>query len=117
MSGVAKSRKDLLREYRERTQTGGIYAIRNSVSGKVLIQSTTVISKAENLLTFSKATGSCVHPPVADDWKEHGAGAFSLEILETLDKKIEQTDAEFRDDIRALEDLWREKFPSDSLYR
>ena len=111
-----KSRKALLREYRDRTETGGVYAIRNGATGRVLIQSTTAIEKAASLIAFSKATGSCVHPLLADDWKAFGPDAFSLEILETLDRKETQDDAEFRDDIRELEALWREKLSGTPLY-
>jgi hypothetical protein len=111
-----KSRKALLREYRERTETGGVYAIRNNATGRVLIQSTMTIEKAASIIAFSKATGSCVHPLVADDWKAYGPDAFSLEILETLDRKETQDTAAFREDIRALEDLWREKLSGTPLY-
>jgi hypothetical protein len=116
MSADKKSRKELLRQFREECETGGVYAIRCLPEGKLLILSTTTISKAENQLAFAKTTGSCVHPLLADDWKKYGDNAFSLEILETLDRKDTQTQEEFRDDIRALEELWREKFETRLLY-
>jgi hypothetical protein len=110
------SRKEMLRAYKEAKQTGGIYVIRNVKTGTMLLQSTRTIEKAANLLSFAKMTGSCVHPLVADDWSRYGADAFELEILEKLDKKETQTDAEFAEDIRALEELWREKLGAEKLY-
>lgn len=116
MSADKKSRKELLREFREKTETGGVYALRNTTTGKRLILWTTTISKAQNQLDFSKMTGSCVHPLLADDWKKLGADSFALEILETLDRKDTQTNEEFREDVKALEELWREKLQTEGLY-
>jgi hypothetical protein len=110
------SRKELLRAYRDEKQTGGVYAIRNAETGKALLLSTLTISKAANLLDFSKTTGSCVNPLVADDWARYGPAAFKLEILETLDRKETQSDGEFADDIKALESLWREKLGPAEVY-
>ena len=105
-----------MQEYKERTITGGVYLIRNAVTGKALIQSTSTIEKAKSLLEFSKSTGSCVHPVLAYDWVSHGPEAFSLQILETIEKKDTQTTEEFKEDIMALEELWREKIGEDKLY-
>jgi hypothetical protein len=116
MGGSGKSRKELVREYRERTQIGGVYGIRNKSTGKTLLQTALDIDKAPNQFEFSKITGSCVHPYLADDWVKYGAGGFELEILETLEKKETQTPEEFREDIRALESLWREKIGEKTLY-
>lgn len=112
-----KTKKELMREYRERKETGGVYAIRNVSTGKTLILSTGSIEKAPNLFEFSRMTGSCVHPALADDWAAQGPDAFRLEILETLDRKETQNPEEFRDDIRALEELWKEKYQNEDLYR
>jgi hypothetical protein len=116
MSADKKSRKEFLREFRAEKETGGVYAIRCATTGKRLIQSTMTIAKAENLLAFSQATGSCVHPLLADDWKKYGPDAFGIEVLETLDRKETQTQDEFREDVRALEELWREKLGNSSFY-
>lgn len=109
-------KKAMLRAYRERKVTGGVYGYRNRVNGKFLIQSTTDISKAGGLLAFSKEMGLCPHPLLRDDWDSSKGEVFSLEILETLDKKAEQTDAEFADEIRTLEALWRDKLGQAVLY-
>ncbi len=38
-----------------------------------------------------------------------GAQAFTLEALEELEQKLEQSQAEFMDDLKTLEQLWRDK--------
>lgn len=111
-----KSKKEMLKEYRERKEIGGVYSILNERTDRRLIQSTTTIGKAESQLAFARATGLCVHPLLADDWKKFGPEAFSLEILESLEKKADETSEEFTDNVRTLEALWRERFPKEALY-
>ena len=109
-------RKAMLRAYRDRKVTGGVYGYRNATNGKILLQSTCDITKAANLLAFSKEMGLCPHPLLRDDWGASGGSAFSVEILETLDKKEEQTGEEFAADVRTLESLWRERLGATGLY-
>jgi len=116
MAASKQDRKALLREFREAPETGGVYAIVNRVTGKKLVLSTTTLSKAQNALDFAKATGSCVNPTVADDWAHHGPEAFECETLETLNRKSEQSPAEFAEDVKALAELWKEKIPPESRY-
>jgi len=111
-----RSKKEMLKEYRDRKEIGGVYSIRNERTERRLIQSTTTITKAESQLAFARATGLCVHPLLADDWKAFGPEAFTLEILETLEKKDTETPEEFTDNVRTLETLWKERFPKEALY-
>ncbi len=109
MSEAKPSKKEMLRAFKAEREVGGVYAIKNTAKGKALIQSTTTISKAKSLLDFAKMTGSCVHPLLADDWKASGPDSFELEILETVERKADQTEEEFRDDITIMEGLWRDR--------
>lgn len=106
----------MLRAYRERKVTGGVYGYRNRANGKLLLQSTSDISKAGNHLAFSQEMGLCPHPLLRDDWDSSKGADYTLEILETLDKKPEQTDGEFADEISTLEALWRERIGQSVLY-
>ena len=111
-----RSKKELLRAFKEEREVGGVYAIKNRATGRALIQTTTTISKAKGILSFAKLTGSCVHPLLADDWKRDGPDSFELEILETLERKDEESGAEFAEEVRALGELWAERFPDKTRY-
>ena len=50
------------------------------------------------------------------DWNKYGAAAFSLLILETLEKDKDQTDAEYRDDLKTLLELELDKHDPAELY-
>jgi len=81
-----------------------------------LLQRTDDMQSAHNHLSFSKSTGSCLQPPLQEDWARYGAGAFIIEELELLEKKAEQTDREFREDLDVLLEYWDEKLPRDERY-
>jgi len=111
-----QSKKDMTAAYKEKKKTGGIYAVRNRVTGRVLLGAAPDIEGFRNRFAFSQATDSCVQPKLCDDWNTYGASSFVLEVLETLDKKIDQTDREFTDDMAVLKELWLEKTDPASLY-
>lgn len=101
------SRRELSRAYKERRQHGGVYTITNTRSGRYLIGHAANLASVRNHFDFAVTTGSAVHPKLRDDWAAFGAEAFRLDILEELDQKPDQSEAEFRDDLELLEQLWR----------
>lgn len=113
---MSLSKQELKRQYRERKQEGCVYCITHTRSGKRLILSTQESEKAQNLFAFAVSTGPCIHPLIAEDWEADGAGGFQVEILEALERTPTQTDQEFAEDIKALEELWRGNFAPGRLY-
>ena len=111
-----QSKKEMAAAYKEKKKIGGIYAVRNSVTGRALLGSAPDMEGFRNRFSFSQATDACVQPKLDDDWKAYGAAAFVLEVLETLEKEEEQTDREFADDLKTLKELWLEKLDPESLY-
>lgn len=113
-----QAKKELIAQYKEkqRKKTGGVYAIRNTQNGKRLLLSAADLQGAKNRFDFAKNTDLCPLVQLSGDWKALGGAAFEFEPLETLEKKADQTDREFQDDMKTLEDLWREKLGGDPLY-
>lgn len=110
-------RRRLLRDScRQRHTAGGVYQIVNIQTGKRLICAQRDLDGSKNRFDFSVMTGSCVHPRLAQDWSLCGPQAFRFEILEQLEKKSEQTDRQFDEDLEVLRGLWLEKFESRELY-
>jgi hypothetical protein len=100
-------RKEIINAYKERELRGGVYTITNTVSGKYLIGHAANLKSVQNRFQFAITTGSPVHPKLQKDWNELGAKAFVLGVLEELEQKPEQSQAEFMDDLKTLEQLWR----------
>lgn len=110
------SKKELLAKYKERKVVGGVFAVRNSANNKMLVQSATNLQAAKNQFEFSQQTGGFTHMKLQEDWKKYGNSVFTYEVLEELEKKETQTDKEFSEDIKVLEQMWLEKLSSYDLY-
>lgn len=111
-------RRELVRQYKETWPEAGVYCIRNSHSGKVLVGSTPNLPSLRSKLAFAESTGmaGALDHRLMDDVRRHGFGILSLEILETLQPPSEATEKEIRADLATLEALWREKFDAALLY-
>lgn len=109
-------RKEIRNEYKERKQLGGVYKIANTLNGKYLLGYAANLNSIQNRFQFAITTGSTVHPKLQKDWQEQGAQAFTLEILEELEQKPGQSQAEFMDDLKTLEELWRANLDTSKEY-
>lgn len=109
-------RKEIINEYKERRLYGGVYTIANTLNGKYLLSHTANLQSVRNHFQFAVTTGSTVHPRMKKDWEELGAKAFTLEVLEELEQKPEQSQVEFIDDLKTLEQLWRANLDASKEY-
>lgn len=111
-----KSRKDLIREYKERRASGGVYKITNKVNGKYLLVNDIDLKGAKNRFNFSVKIGSGVNLRIAKDFKEFGGENFTFEILEEIEMEDGQSTNEFKEDLKTLEEIWKEKFDPSKSY-
>lgn len=114
-------RRELVAEYKRSHPEAGVYRVVNSQNGKQLLGFALNLGSVRSKIEFARSTnsssglGALSHKLLADA-RQFGLEAFSLEILEVLDIRPEQTDAEIRADLAALEALWREKLDPATLY-
>ncbi|MDL2323529.1 GIY-YIG nuclease family protein [Ruminococcaceae bacterium OttesenSCG-928-A16] len=101
-------RKELQQQYKQRPVIGGVYCIRNTQTGRCLLQQTTDIAGSKNRLDFARITNDCPMHQLKEDWNTFGAASFAFEEKEKLEKKAEQTNEEFRKDLQALLEMWQE---------
>ncbi len=112
----AQSKKELLAKYKEREQIGGVFLIRNTITNKILLNSTYDMQGSKNSFEFSLKTGSSPSRKLQKDYREYGASAFLFEILEELKKGENQTLEEFQSDVNLLKEIWVEKLADKELY-
>ncbi|MDD2534577.1 MAG: GIY-YIG nuclease family protein [Eubacteriales bacterium] len=110
------SRKEINEQYKQRQIIGGVFLYRNTENGKILIDASVDLRGSINRFAFAQSTGSCVNFKLQKDWIEMGAKAFLFEVLEELEKSEDQTDKAFKEDIKALKELWQEKISHDACY-
>ncbi|MBN2353062.1 MAG: GIY-YIG nuclease family protein [Spirochaetales bacterium] len=103
-----KSRKDLLREYKERKKTAGVYRIRNTLNGKSFLASTLDLDGRLNSHRFRLSAGSHPNEALQRDWNGLGADAFAFETCETVAVK-ETPGFDPEAELSLLEEIWIER--------
>ena len=77
-------RKELVREYRERKASMGVYAVRCEEADKIWVAATRHLDKQKNSLWFVLGSGSHPNRTMQSTWNAHGESAFHYEALEEV---------------------------------
>jgi len=101
-------KKALTREYKENARPMGVFQIRNTINGKVLIGTSVNLPAILNRHKAELRLGGHRNRALQQDWNEFGADAFEFEILDTLPAS-DRPAYNPADDLKALEELWLEK--------
>ena len=103
-----KTRKEIHREYRERVKPSGVFQIKNTVNGKVLLGSSLNLEGPLNKHRFMLKINGHPNHELQKDWNELGADYFSFEILETV-QLSGHPNFNLKDELTLLEEIWLEK--------
>ena len=103
-----KTRKELNREYQERPRPAGVFQVKNTVNGKVLLGSSLNLDGALNGHQFMLKIGSHRNKELLADWNEYGADKFVFEILEEV-RVRDDPNFNLGDELTLLEMIWLEK--------
>ncbi|MCB2205075.1 GIY-YIG nuclease family protein [bacterium] len=110
-----QSRKDIIREYKERKHTAGVFIIKNTANGRFLLGSSLNIEGPLNKHRFMLQIGSHRNTEMQKDFREFGSEAFVFEILETIEPS-DKPGFDIDDELKLLEEIWVEKLqPSGEL--
>jgi len=109
-------RKALIRAYKENPRPAGIFQVKNTVTGRVLIGPTADLSGMLNRQRFQLEMGSHPDKELQADWNELGADAFEFGVLDTLEPG-EDASITQAEDLRALHRIWLETLDVSGLYR
>ena len=104
-----KSRKDLVREYKGRKKPAGVFQVKNTTNGKILLGSSLNLDGALNSHKFMLQIGKHRNEEIQKDWNAFGKGAFTFEILEIVQEKENDPDFNADDELTLLEQIWLEK--------
>jgi group I intron endonuclease len=103
-----KSRQELIREYKERKKPAGIFQVRNTANGKILLGSSLNLEGPLNSHKFMLTIGKHRNAALQKDWNEFGGDKFVFEILEVVKVK-DDPDFNLEDELTLLEQIWVEK--------
>jgi hypothetical protein len=80
-----QSRRDAIRDYKERKVTHGVFAVRCAASGEAWVGATPNVEQMQNRIWFGLRQGGHPNPAMRAAWAAHGEGAFAFEVLEEVD--------------------------------
>ena len=104
----SERKKELIREYKLRPKPAGIFQIKNTVNGKLLLGSSKNLDGVLNKHQFALSIGTHRNMALQRDWKEYGERAFVFEILDKVKVK-EEPGFNLDNELLFLEELWIEK--------
>ncbi|WP_437785192.1 metalloregulator ArsR/SmtB family transcription factor [Sorangium sp. So ce1097] len=109
-AGVSEmeTRKELKRQYLETPKQAGIFQVKNTVNGKILLGSSTNLHGPLNKHRFMLSIGMHTNQELQRDWKQHGADAFTFEVIEVVRQK-DEPGFSVSDELTLLEQIWLEK--------
>ena len=101
-------KKALSREYKDTRRPMGVYCIRNTVNGKLLVGKSVDLPSILNRQRGQLRSGSHLNPSLQKDLIEYGAEAFEIDVLDTLEA-TDRADYDPSTDLRTLEQMWLDK--------
>jgi hypothetical protein len=81
------SRRQLVRDYKERRVPVGIFAVRCAATGEAWVGVARNLESQKNATWFQFKSGGHPNKALQAAWAAHGEAAFSFEALETVDDK------------------------------
>ncbi|QNK01478.1 GIY-YIG nuclease family protein [Dyella telluris] len=106
-------RKKLVQAYKLALPPMGIFAIRNLVTGRMLIDQSNHVTGTLNRHRTELKLGTHRNRALMDDWRMHGETAFAFEVLETIDERPEP-DFDYRGELERRLAIWRTQLPTGS---
>ncbi|MCK9419249.1 MAG: GIY-YIG nuclease family protein [Nitrospirae bacterium] len=102
-------RRELIKKYKNSIQPMGIVQVRNIRNNRVYLTASANTPGTINSIRFQLKMGTFLPSAgLAQDWKELGEQNFVMEVLDEL-KPVDDPGYDYRDDLKALEEMWLEK--------
>lgn len=110
MDSNTVDRRKIKQQYKEQAEIGGIYRYADSVTKwQSVLCATPNLKGKYSLLQFAKMQGKHGEPALQAYWDENGGSNIELVELEQLKRNDMQSLNEFKEDLAALLEMWREK--------
>jgi hypothetical protein len=105
-------RRQLIREYKQTARPAGLFQVRNDRSGRVLVGASPDLPGMLNRQRFQLEMGSHPDKELQADWNEFGPEAFSIEVLDVLERDETDT-SDPAEDLAALKLAWLESLQAE----
>jgi hypothetical protein len=98
-------RKARIREYKQTPRPAGVFAVRNTASGRAFVGVSTDLPAMLNRQRFQLEMGSHPNKSLQSGWRESGPDSFEFEVLDTLDQS-DEPGADVSEDLATLQQMW-----------
>ncbi len=99
-----KTKKELKEEYKQMKFPMGVFQIRNTVNGKIFVDSSTNMNAKWNRNRLQLSVGNHPNKELQNDWNEFGEEAFQFEVLEELKHNDKKT-MDYNKEVALLEEM------------
>ncbi len=106
-------KKDLIREYRERKATPGVFAVHCTATGTRWIASARNLDTQKNGIWFQLRMGNHLNKTLQAVWNQHGEAAFSYDVLEVVADENPQMIALL---LKERDAHWRKELGAEKLF-
>jgi hypothetical protein len=89
---IMQSRKEAIRQYKERKPLMGAYSVRCSTTGRVWVGASTNLEATRNRVWFGLRIGGHIDSSLQAEWNAQGESAFEYHILEKLEDDLHPFD-------------------------
>ncbi|MBI1227088.1 MAG: GIY-YIG nuclease family protein [Bacteroidetes bacterium] len=103
------TRKELIAEYKNLKPRIGVFQIRNTTNGKVLIEGSTNLDKIWNRHSTELRFGNHRNKALQQDWNEFGEHSFVFEILSEIAQPEDNSPFDAGREVKMLEKLFLEE--------
>jgi hypothetical protein len=108
MANHQQSRAAIKRAYKETPRRAGVFQIKNTVTRKALLGSSTNLHGPLNKHRFMLSIGRHDNKALQDDWNRLGPEAFVFEVLQAIEPSDDPLFS-LEDELALLEQIWLEK--------
>lgn len=100
--------KQLKDEYRQKKFKVGVFQVRNTVNGKILISSSINLDAICNRIKVERKFGGHRNASLQHEWKEFGEDNFRFEILSEIGQK-DGDNTDYNKEAKKLEEMFIEE--------
>ena len=101
------TRKQAIREFKERKTPRGIFAIRSTLANRVWVGASRNLDAAKNGYWFALRLGLHLDKSLQSEWNIHGEQNFAYEVVEKLKDDVHPL--ELADLLKAKQAEWMER--------
>lgn len=100
------SKKELIKEYKQKEVEMGIIRIYNMVTGYSFVDISNNLYKPFEGIKFQLGIGRFKSKQFQKDWNTYGENAFKFEVIDKLKPKEDSTNKQNLDELKELLKLW-----------